>query len=119
MGHVATYARLVKFEHTIFALPFAYAGMMLALATEGDALTWQVAVWITVAMVGARTLAMGLNRVIDARIDASNPRTAQREIPAGELRPTQVLIMCAVSLAVLIYAAFQLDPIVHWLWPIP
>jgi 4-hydroxybenzoate polyprenyltransferase len=110
------FARLVKFEHTVFALPFAYVGAFLAVdgvPTAHDLL------WITVAMVGARSLAMGLNRLIDAGLDARNPRTARRELPAGLLSPLQVALFCAASLAVFLVAVFQLDPLVHWLWPIP
>jgi 4-hydroxybenzoate polyprenyltransferase len=107
---------LVKFEHTIFALPFAYIGAFLAVdgvPRGGDLL------WITVAMVGARSLAMALNRLIDAGIDARNPRTAGREIPRGALRPWQVMLFCLASLAVFLAAVWQLEPIVRWLWPIP
>jgi 4-hydroxybenzoate polyprenyltransferase len=110
------FARLVKFEHTVFALPFAYVGAFLAVMGvpgRGDLL------WITVAMVGARSLAMGLNRLIDARIDAGNPRTAGRELPSGRLSPVQVAAFCAVSLVVFLVAVWQLDPLVRWLWPIP
>ena len=107
---------LVKFEHTIFALPFAYIGAFLAVdgfPGGGDLL------WITVAMVGARSLAMALNRLIDAGIDARNPRTAGREIPRGALRSWQVAFFCLLSLAVFLVAVYQLAPIVRWLWPIP
>jgi 4-hydroxybenzoate polyprenyltransferase len=107
---------LVKFEHTVFALPFAYIGALLAVdgvPGAGDLL------WITVAMVGARSLAMALNRLIDAGIDARNPRTAGRELPRGALRPWQVVLFSLASLAVFLVAVFQLAPIVHWLWPIP
>ena len=107
---------LVKFEHTIFALPFAYIGAFLAVdgvPGGGDLF------WITVAMVGARSLAMALNRLIDAGIDARNPRTAGREIPRGALRPWQVAVFCLLSLAVFLIAVYQLAPIVRWLWPIP
>src|SRR3954451_13439319 len=90
------YYRLVKFEHTIFALPFAYVGAFLAV---GGVPTAHDLVWITLAMVGARSLAMGLNRLIDAGIDARNPRTARRELPAGLLRPWQVAAFCLASLA--------------------
>src|SRR5213079_2036528 len=75
--------------------------------------------WITVAMVGARSLAMALNRLIDAGIDARNPRTAGRELPAGLLRSGQVLAFAGASLAGFLAAVFQLDPVVRWLWPIP
>src|SRR5881227_2864022 len=70
-------------------------------------------------MVGARSLAMGLNRLIDAELDARNPRTAQRELPAGLLTRAQVAAFCLASLAVFLVAVFQLAPIVRWLWPIP
>src|SRR5690242_20103661 len=70
-------------------------------------------------MVGARSLAMGLNRLIDAGLDARNPRTAGRELPSGLLSPAAVGLFCLASLAVFLVAVFQLDPLVHWLWPIP
>ena len=110
------YYRLVKFEHTIFALPFAYVGAVLAAngIPSGHAL-----LWITVAMVGARSLAMALNRLIDAKIDAANPRTASRELPSGLLTNAGVLGFCGVSLAVYLFAVWQLNPLVRWLSPIP
>jgi 4-hydroxybenzoate polyprenyltransferase len=110
------YYRLVKFEHTIFALPFAYVGAFLAVdgIPSGHDL-----LWITVAMVGARSLAMALNRLIDARIDADNPRTAGREIPSGALSTAAVIVFCLVSLVVYLGAVWQLDPLVRWLSPIP
>ena len=110
------FARLVKLEHTVFALPFAYTGAFLA---RGEAPSGRSLLWITVAMVGARTLAMGLNRLIDREIDARNPRTASRELPAGSVTRNEVLALCLVSLGVFLLAVFQLDPIVRWLWPIP
>jgi 4-hydroxybenzoate polyprenyltransferase len=110
------FARLVKIEHTVFALPFAYIGAFLALDAVPSA---HQIVWITVAMVGARSLAMGLNRLIDAEIDAANPRTAGRELPAGLLSRGQVVVFCAASFAVYLVAVFQLAHIVRWLWPIP
>jgi 4-hydroxybenzoate polyprenyltransferase len=70
-------------------------------------------------MIGARSLAMGLNRMIDASIDARNPRTASRELPSGQLTEPQVALFCLVSLGVFLLAVWQLDPIVRWLWPIP
>jgi 4-hydroxybenzoate polyprenyltransferase len=110
------FAALVKFEHTVFALPFAYVGAFLAL----DAVpSTQQLIWLTLAMVGARSLAMALNRLVDAGIDARNPRTADRELPQGTLRTWQVAVFCLVSLAVFLVAVFHLDPAVHWLWPIP
>ena len=116
VGLPRRFAALVKLEHTVFALPFAYVGMLLGLDEVPAAADW---IWVTVAMVGARTLAMGLNRLIDAEIDARNPRTAARELPSGALSRIQVLGLCAMALAVFLAAVFQLDPLVRWLWPIP
>src|SRR5262249_32925874 len=110
------YYRLVKFEHTIFALPFAYVGAVLAVNRIPSG---HDPPRITVAMVRARSLAMALNRLIDAKIDAANPRTASRELPAGLLTRAGVLGFCAVSLVVYLFAVWQLDPLVRWLSPIP
>jgi 4-hydroxybenzoate polyprenyltransferase len=110
------FARLVKIEHTVFALPFAYVGALLAV---GGVPSGHDLLWITVAMAGARSLAMALNRLIDMGIDAANPRTAGRELPAGLLTVGSVVAFCIGSLAVFLLAVWQLDPIVRWLWPIP
>jgi 4-hydroxybenzoate polyprenyltransferase len=110
------FAMLVKIEHTIFALPFAYIGALLCVRRIPSA---HDLVWITLAMVGARSLAMGLNRLIDAEIDARNPRTASRELPSGRLSRSQVTAFCVLALGLYLLACFQLDPIVRWLWPIP
>jgi len=114
--YAARFARLVKIEHTVFALPFAYVGAFLAV---GDVPSAHDLFWITVAMVGARSLAMALNRLIDAQIDARNPRTAGRELPSGLLTHAQAWAFSLVSLAVFLAAVWQLDPLVRWLWPIP
>jgi 4-hydroxybenzoate polyprenyltransferase len=120
LSATAVYARrfvsLVKLEHTVFALPYAYTGAILALGQVPSA---SQLFWITVAMVGARSLAMALNRLIDAAIDARNPRTARREIPAGLLSRTNVAAFAAGSLIVFLVAVWQLAPITRWLWPIP
>jgi 4-hydroxybenzoate polyprenyltransferase len=120
LSATAVYARrfvsLVKLEHTVFALPYAYTGAILALGRVPSA---RQLFWITVAMVGARSLAMSLNRVIDAAIDARNPRTARREIPAGLLSRTNVIVFAAASLGVFLVAVWHLAPITRWLWPIP
>jgi 4-hydroxybenzoate polyprenyltransferase len=110
------FARLVKIEHTLFALPFAYVGALLAV---GDVPSGHDLLWITLAMVGARSFAMGLNRLIDAAIDARNPRTAGRELPSGALSRAQVFAFCGASLTLFLVAVWQLDPLVQWLWPIP
>ncbi len=110
------YYRLVKFEHTIFALPFAYVGAFLSV--EGVPPAHDL-LWITLAMVGARSLAMALNRLIDARIDAANPRTATRELPSGAVSVAGVVGFCFAALALYAVAVWQLAPIVRWLAPIP
>jgi 4-hydroxybenzoate polyprenyltransferase len=110
------FASLVKLEHTVFALPFAYIGAFLAVdgvPAASDLL------WISVAMVGARSLAMAVNRLVDAGIDARNPRTAGRELPRGELATWHVVLFCLASLGLFLVAVYQLAPIVRWLWPIP
>jgi 4-hydroxybenzoate polyprenyltransferase len=110
------FASLVKIEHTVFALPFAYIGALLAVDGVPSA---HDLLWVTAAMVGARSLAMSLNRLIDAEIDARNPRTAARELPAGLLSRAQVVAFCGAALALYLVAVFQLDPVVRWLWPVP
>ena len=105
----------IRFEHTIFALPFAYLGMTLAadgLPTLGQFL------WITVAMASARTLAMSANRVIDRQIDALNPRTASRPLPAGRLKLAEMTALAAVSLAVFLVAAAMLNTLALVLAPV-
>jgi 4-hydroxybenzoate polyprenyltransferase len=110
------FVSLVKLEHTVFALPFAYVGAFLAVDGFPGA---GPMLWLTLAMIGARTLAMALNRLVDAEIDARNPRTAGRELPAGALSRAQVWVLCAAALMLYLVAVFQLEPIVRWLWPIP
>jgi 4-hydroxybenzoate polyprenyltransferase len=110
------FVSLVKFEHTIFALPFAYIGAFLAVDAVPRA---RDVVWITIAMIGARSLAMALNRLIDSGIDARNPRTATRELPRGLLAPWQAIVFSVASLGLFLVAVYQLAPIVRWLWPIP
>jgi 4-hydroxybenzoate polyprenyltransferase len=109
-------ASLVRIEHTVFALPFAYVGALLAVDGWPG---WHDMFWVTVAMVGARTLAMALNRLVDAEVDARNPRTAGRELPSGVLTRTQVAALCAGAFVIFLVAVFQLDNSVRWLWPIP
>ncbi|AFZ67138.1 menaquinone biosynthesis prenyltransferase MqnP [Deinococcus peraridilitoris] len=115
-----TLLSFVKFEHTVFALPFAYAGMLLA-AQQTSGSYWPGAwtlLWVTLAMAGARTAAMAANRLIDARIDALNPRTAGREIPRGKVTPVQAVWLTVVSLLVLGFAAWQLNPLCLALMPL-
>jgi 4-hydroxybenzoate polyprenyltransferase len=112
----ALFAKLVKVEHSVYALPFAYAGAFLA---AGGAPTWPQLLWITLAMVGARSAAMALNRLIDAEVDARNPRTAARELPAGRLGRREVWLFTLVSVSLLVLSAFQLSEPCRYLWPIP
>ncbi len=107
---------LVRFKHTVFALPFAFAGALLAQHGVPPAATLG---WILLAMVGARSLAMALNRLIDAPIDALNPRTAARELPSGRLTRNQVIVFCLASLAALLVAVSRLPWPTWFLWPIP
>lgn len=110
-----TLADLVKWEHTIFALPFAYIGALLA---AGGWPGWKVMFWITVAMFGGRTAAMALNRLIDRAIDALNPRTATRHLPAGLVSAGQVLALAVASLGLLLLAAWSLNPLCLTLLPL-
>jgi len=106
---------MIKFPHTVFALPFAFTGAILA--AHGIP-AWDKVLWITLAMVGARSGAMGMNRLLDADIDAKNPRTMARAIPAGLLTKAQVGVFSAVSFALLIYAAYRLNPLCLKLSPV-
>ena len=109
------FASFVKLEHSVFALPFAYAGAFLALNKIPG--FWKL-FWITLAMVAARSLAMGLNRLIDYQIDARNPRTAGRELPAGKLSVDTALAFLAISTALLAFSLYHLPRITWYLSPI-
>lgn len=114
-ARIRIFLEMIKFSHTIFALPFAFTGALLA----GRAIPGvDKAGWILCAMVGARTAAMGLNRVIDAEIDARNPRTAGRAIPAGLLGRGAVCVFCILSVLLLLFAARMLNPLCLYLSPV-
>lgn len=113
---LGTFLEMIKFEHTIFALPFAYLGMVLAWG-RWEAANWWEFGWITVAMVAARTAAMALNRYIDRHVDAGNPRTAYRPIQTGAIDARSVLFFAVLSLVVLAIAAWMLDPLAFYLFP--
>lgn len=121
MPSLATYASFVRFSHSVFALPFALTGALLALHRVGD---WSVAnvgwrvLWIIVAMVAARSAAMGFNRLADARYDALNPRTASREIPRGAMSRVEATIFVLVSSVVFVLAAWRLGPLCLALSPV-
>jgi len=110
---IATWARMVRFSHSLFALPFAVSGAALAGAIHGITLG-QVA-WIVVAMVGARNAAMGFNRLADHAFDAKNPRTASRELPRGALGRGAVSSVTLALAAVFVFASFRLNALCGWL----
>lgn len=114
-SRLTTFLSFVKFEHTLFALPFAYGGMLIA---AGGWPGWRTFLLITVAMVGARTAAMAANRVIDAKVDALNPRTASREIPMGHLTERDGWLVTLISLVVLSVAAAALNRLTLLLLPL-
>ena len=113
---IATYGRMIKFSHSVFALPFAFSGAALA-ALQAEVRPVQV-FWIAVAMVGARSAAMGFNRLVDREMDAANPRTAARELPLGRISPSAVRVLVAISSAALILAAWRLNPLCFALSPV-
>ena len=116
MGRVATYLSFIRFSHSVFALPFALTGALLA--WQQAPFAWRQILWVVVAMVSARSAAMGFNRLVDARMDALNPRTAMREIPRGALRARDATIFVVVSSIVFVFASFPLNPVCGWLSPV-
>ena len=121
MRSLATYASFVRFSHSVFALPFALTGALLALHRVGDwsstNVGWRV-LWIVVAMVAARSAAMGFNRLADAHYDALNPRTASREIPRGAMTRTEATVFVIVSSVVFVFASWKLGPLCFALSPL-
>ncbi len=109
---------MIKFSHTIFAFPFALMGVLLAALANGTLPGFGQIFWICLAMIGARSGAMGLNRLIDAKIDAANPRTAERHIPTGKVSILEAVCFIAVSLAVFLFAAWMLNPLCFYLAPL-
>lgn len=107
---------LIKFEHSIFALPFALSGAILATSNSFPSLTTMF--WIILAMVSARSLAMSLNRIIDKEIDLKNPRTKDRELPSGKLSHKQAILFALLSLVVFIFSTLQLPRLCLYLLPI-
>ena len=105
----------IKFEHTVFALPFAYVATVLA---AGGWPGWRVVIWVTLAMVGGRTLAMSMNRLVDRAIDARNPRTAGRHLPRGLLKPWEVATAAVASGLLFFVSAWQLNPLCLTLAPL-
>ncbi len=112
---IVLYLRMIKFSHSVFALPFALTSAVIA---AGGLPRWSTLLWIIIAMVGARSGAMGLNRYIDRDIDAANPRTRTREIPAGKITPGAALFFSIISLGVMVFAAYMLNPLCFRLSPV-
>jgi 4-hydroxybenzoate polyprenyltransferase len=120
VSRVRTYASFVRFSHSVFALPFALTGALLALHRGGGttaSIAWRV-LWIVVAMVAARSAAMGFNRLVDAGYDALNPRTASRELPRGAMTTVEAIAFVVVSSIVFVFAAWKLGPICFVLSPV-
>lgn len=115
LGKLRIILEMIKFEHTLFALPFAMMGMLLAARGLPSGRTL---FWIIVAMVGARSSGMAFNRLVDREFDRQNPRTAGRAIPAGLLTPGQVALFVSTTAAILVLAAWQLNPLALWLSPV-
>lgn len=116
MNRLLTYLAFVRFSHSVFALPFALTGALLAWRTQ-PFLWWQVA-WIVVCMVAARSAAMGFNRLVDARLDALNPRTAMRELPRGAMSSREAALFVTSSSIVFVFAAGRLSPLCLVLSPV-
>ncbi len=109
---------MIKFSHTIFAFPFALMGVVLASLVNHSAPGVGQVFWVCIAMVGARTTAMGLNRLIDAKIDAKNPRTADRHIPAGKVTVWEAMLFILVALIIFFFSAWMLNPLCLKLAPV-
>src|SRR5471030_647495 len=109
LQRLRTYASFVRVSHSVFALPFALAGALLA--AQHTAVTWGTIGWILVAMVAARSAAMGFNRLVDARMDALNPRTANREIPRGAMSPREAAVFVILSSAAFVFASWRLNAV--------
>jgi 4-hydroxybenzoate polyprenyltransferase len=113
-----TVLEMIKFEHSVFALPFALVGALLAARASGGLPTWRQLLWIIVAMVGARSAAMTMNRIADVEYDRRNPRTARRALPAGELSVGFAWAFTVVASAVLVLAAWRLNSLALKLSPV-
>lgn len=118
MGRTRTLLEFVKIEHTLFALPFVLAGMLVGMETIDVPFSWRTFLLILVAATGARTLGMTLNRVVDKAIDARNPRTATRALPAGAMSMTSALALAAVAAVALVVSAALLNRLVLLLSPV-
>jgi len=116
MSRIATYLSFVRFSHSVFALPFALTGALLAWREQP--FSWAQVAWIVVCMVSARSAAMGFNRLVDARFDALNPRTAMRELPRGAMSRIEAAMFVVLSSAVFVFASSRLSPLCLALSPV-
>ena len=117
-GRLRTVLEMIKFEHSVFALPFALVGALLAARAGGGLPTWRQIAWIVVAMVGARSAAMTMNRIADLDYDRRNPRTANRALPTGQLSVGFAWTFTIAASALLVVAAWQLNPLALKLSPV-
>src|SRR5215831_17136322 len=116
MSRLQTYFSFVRFSHSVFALPFALSGALLA--ARHVPITWTTVAWILVAMVAARSAAMGFNRLVDARMDALNPRTANRELPRGAMTIAEAAAFVTIASAVFVFASWRLSTLCLRLAPV-
>src|SRR6188472_1027627 len=116
IDRLSIYLSFVRFSHSVFALPFALAGALLA--SRQTPITWPVVGWIVLAMVAARSAAMGFNRIADRRIDALNPRTANRELPRGAMSYGEAVAFVTAASVVFFFAAYELNPLCLALSPV-
>src|SRR3954464_11557189 len=116
LSRLSVYASFVRVSHSVFALPFALAGALLA--AQHTPVAWRTILWILAAMVAARSAAMGFNRLVDARMDALNPRTAMREIPRGAMSVREAAVFVLVSSAAFVFTAWKLNAICFALSPV-
>src|SRR5262245_59344569 len=115
---IRNWLEFVKFSHTVFALPFALAAMVVAAREDRGWPGWRIFGLILAAMVCARTCAMAFNRIVDRKFDAANPRTAMRHLPTGEISLPNAVILWAISAAGLVAASFFLNSLCFWLSPL-
>lgn len=116
MSRIKDFGSMIKFSHTIFALPFAFSAAILAIPSSN--FEWMKFVWILFAMIGARTAAMGFNRIVDSAIDAKNPRTKDRDIPSGRIKNSEAIIYVLLSIFLFIYSSYKLNDLCFYLSPV-
>ncbi|MCK5730628.1 MAG: putative 4-hydroxybenzoate polyprenyltransferase, partial [Draconibacterium sp.] len=118
MGNLSNYSKLVKFEHTIFAMPFALIGFFFALEQNGASISFKLLGLVMLCMIFARNAAMGFNRYLDRKIDKLNPRTAVREIPSGILSPKSVLFFVILNSILFVVATWFINSLCFYLSPV-